>query len=130
MPLTLIRAWITQRDSATSAQLGVQLARMSAAATVTAAVLGTNVLKADPADANSAVQLGTALTGHTATTAGTQGEIPLAEGFNTLNGWFWTPVPEERITVPAAGLIALTLHGTVPAGVYESGIVFAEGVTG
>lgn len=130
LPLTIMRAWITQRDSATSAQLGAQIARKTAAATVTAGVLGTNIFKLDPGDANSAVQLGTALTGHTATTAGTDGEIPVDEGWNTLSGFFWTPIPEERITVPGGGLIALKLTGTVPAGVYSCGIVFAEGLSG
>lgn len=128
MPLTLIDAQITQRDSATSAQLGAQIARMSAAATVTAAALGTHITKADPADSNPAVQLGTALSGHTATTAGTQGDVPVEEGWNTLNGFFYVPVPEKRITIPAAGIIALFLTGTVPAGVYVALMNFSEGI--
>lgn len=130
MPITIIRAQVTQRDSATSAQLGWQLARLSAAATVTIAVLGTDILKADPGDANSVVQLGTSLTGYSASTAGTQGEIPFAEGWNTLSGAYWTALPEERITVPGGGIFGLFLTGTVPAGVYEAVIVYAEGITG
>jgi hypothetical protein len=130
MPLTLIDGQITQRDSASSAQLGVQLARMTAAATVTAGVLATNVPRMDPADSQPAIQLGTALSGTTATTAGTQGDLLIEEGWNTLNGWFYVPVPEKRITIPSAGIVALFLTGTVPAGVYQAMLSFAEGVTG
>lgn len=129
-PVVLIDAQITQRDSATSAQLGVQLARLSAAATVTAGVLATNVPRMSLGDSQPAVQLSTSGTGHTATTAGTQSEILVEEGFNTLNGWFYVPVPEKRITIPAAGLVALFLTGTVPAGVYTAMLSFAEDITG
>jgi hypothetical protein len=130
MPLTLIRAEVTQRDSATSAQLGMQIARLSAAQTVTIAVLGTSILKQDPGDANTVAQLGTSLSGTVGTTAGTLGEVPLEEGWNTLQGFFWTPIPEERITVPGGGIVVLQPTGTVPAGVYNAVLVFAEGVTG
>lgn len=129
-PLVLIDAQITQRDSATSAQLGVQLARMSAAATVTAMVLATHIPRMSLGDSQPLVQLGTSGTGHTGSTAGTQSDLLLEEGWNTLSGWFYMPVPEKRITVPAAGLVALILTGTVPAGVYTAAITFAEDITG
>lgn len=130
MPFTLIDAQVTQRDSATGAQLGVQIARLSAAQTVTAAVLGTHIFKNDPADANPALQLGTALTGITGTTAGTLTDIPVDEGWYTLSGDFVVPIPEKRLTVPSAGLIALILTGTVPAGVFTALMTIAEGITG
>lgn len=129
-PLVIIDAQITQRDSATSAQLGVQLARMSAAATVTAMVLATHIPRMSLGDSQPAVQLSTSGTGHTASTAGTQSDLLLEEGWNTLNGWFYMPVPEKRITIPSAGLVGLFLTGTVPAGQYIAMITFAEDITG
>lgn len=124
-----MRAQVTQRDSATSAQLGAQLCRMSAAATVTAAVAA-DFVKQDTGDAAISAQLGTSLSGYSASTAGTQGDVDHEEGWNTLNGFFWTPVPEERITIPGGGIFALFLTGTVPSGVYIAELVLAESVTG
>lgn len=129
IPLVVMRAQVTQNGSATSAQLGAQLCRMSAAATVTAAVAG-DFVKLDPGDAAISAQVGTSLSGYNASTAGTQGDILHEEGWNTLNGFFWTPVPEERITIPGGGIFALFLQGTVPAGTYICELVLAESLTG
>src|SRR6476469_4979990 len=130
MPFTILGAKVTQRDSATGAELGVQIIRLSAAQTVTLGVIGTHIFKADPADANPALQLSTSGTGVVGTTAGTPTDIPFEEGWYTLSGDFYVPIPESRLTVPAAGLVALQLVGTVPAGVYTATLEIAEGMSG
>jgi hypothetical protein len=129
MPLVIMRAWITQRTSTTSTAVGAQLRRKTAAATVTAAVLNTDIRRLDPGDSGSSVQLGTALSGYTASAEGTDGEIIVEEGFNILNGWYYEPQPELRPTVPGGGIIALKL-ATAITGTVEVGIQFAEGLSG
>lgn len=113
-PLILLSASLTQSASTTSAQTRIAWVRKTGAATVTAAVVGTNLFKARPGDPTPSLQLGAALTGWTATAEGTDGDIPWVEGFNVLNGWKYLPVPEERIHVPAAGIIGLKFL-TAPA---------------
>jgi hypothetical protein len=129
MPIVIMKAWVTQRLSTTSTQLGVRLLRKTAAATVTAAVLNTDIRRIDPGDAGSVVQLGTALSGYTASAEGTDGEILAEEGWNVLNGWYYEPQPELRDTVPGGGIIALKLP-TAFTGTVQFGIKFAEGMTG
>lgn len=103
----LLRAKVTQSSSTTSEQIEAHIVRKSAAATVTAAVIGTHLFKHSPGDPNPDLQLGTSATGHTATVEGTDTDEIVSEGLNILNGWFWEPVPKGRIIVRAAGLIAI-----------------------
>jgi hypothetical protein len=127
MPFVVIRAWVTQRSSVTSTQIGAEVVRKTAAATVTAAVAA-DFKKVDPGDAAASVQLGAALSGHTATVEGTDGDAMDIQGVNILNGYYYTPVPEERETVPGGGLVALKLLTAPPAGTYQAGLVIREGV--
>lgn len=106
-PFELLSARITQSSSTTSEQIEAQIVRKSAAATVTAAVIGTNLFKNRPGDPNPDLQLGTAATGHTATAEGTDGDEPGSGGFNILNGWLWEPIPKGRLIVRAAGIIGV-----------------------
>jgi hypothetical protein len=106
-PCEIIRASVSQRGSTTSAEEIIELVRKSAAATVTAAVAGTTLLSRDPGQPTAGLSLGTSATGHTATAEGTDTDVILKEGFNVLNGWLYLPVPEERIYVPAGGIIGL-----------------------
>jgi hypothetical protein len=129
MPLTIMRAKVTQRTSQTSTAVGAYLVRKTAAATVTAAVAG-DLRKKDPGDAATSVQLGTALTGYAASAEGTDGDIIEREGFNILNGWYYEPQPELRDTVPAGGIIGLKFSAAPPNGTYSVTIAFAEGITG
>ena len=103
----IVRAQANQRGSTTSVEEAIALVRKSAAATVTAAVAGTTLFFRDPNQAAASLSLGTAATGVTATVEGTDGDVAWEEGFNVLNGWLYLPVPEERIYVPPAGIIAL-----------------------
>ena len=104
----ILRASLTQKGSVTSVQEKIALIRKSAAATVTAAVVGTTLNKGNPNDQAPSLQLGAGLTGTTATVEGTNADLTLEEGFNVLAGWLYLPVPEERITIPAAAFFAMT----------------------
>jgi hypothetical protein len=48
------------------------------------------------------------------------------EGFNLLNGWHWTPTPEERIILSPSGSIVLRLDVTVASAVMTAEIIFEE----
>ena len=125
-PLVPLRAWVSQHASVTSTQVAAELVRKTAAATVTAAVAADFKKHLPTQDANCTVQLGTALSGHTATAEGTDGDDFNAEGWNILNGWLYLPVPEERIVVPGGGIVGLKLLVAPPAATYRAGITFVE----
>jgi hypothetical protein len=106
-PIEIMRSSLTQGSTATSAQYAAALLiRKTAAATVTIAVAGTNVLKQNPVNPTTDASLGTAATGFTATAEGTDGEETISRGFNDLNGAEWLATPEERILIPQAGIVA------------------------
>jgi hypothetical protein len=126
MPIRLLSASVTQSSSTTSAQIDVKLLRKTAAATVTAAALNTDIRRYDPGDAGSVVQLGTSLTGYLATAEGTDGEVWDEQGINVLNGYYWEPQPERTGNTPGAGIVALKL-GTAFTGTLIAEISFQEG---
>lgn len=128
MPITLMKATVSQRNSITSTAFGAYVVRKSAAATVTAAVAA-DIRKLDPGDSASVVQLGTALTGYAATVEGTDGDILWREGDNILNGYYQEPQPELRITVPGGGIVGLKLSQSL-TGIFSCKFVFAEGMSG
>jgi hypothetical protein len=116
-PLRLIRAWVSQVTSETSQQLGVQILRKTA--TITGSALA--AVKHNQNDGAPGV------TGkHTASGEGTDGDILLGEGFNALNGWLYLPVPEERIYVLPAGILALKLIEAPTGGTFEVGMTVEE----
>jgi hypothetical protein len=81
--------------------------RKTVGATVTAAVLGTNLFKTRPNDPSPGLTLSTSGTGWLASAEGTDGDYDVQDGFNILNGWSWLPYPEKRLHVPGAGIIAV-----------------------
>lgn len=99
----LIRATCNQSASTTSTMQRIQILRKTAAATVTSF---TPVKIGGGAPTADAVG-GTAATGTNASVEGTDGDILIADVFNIVNGWLWVPTPEERITIPAAGMVGL-----------------------
>jgi len=102
-PLQLIEARCTQSISTTSAMQRIWICRKSAAATVTSF---TPLLENTIDPAAGAVG-GAAATGINASSEGTDGDVLLEWDFNVLQGFLWQPVIEDRIWVPAAGIIAL-----------------------
>jgi hypothetical protein len=109
--LEIISAKVSQLTKTSSELLNLQIVRKTAAATVTSFT----PLKLDPNDPTAAAVGGTSATGVNASAEGTNGDILVHEVWNILNGeWNYLPVPEERIWVPAGGIIALKLN-TAPA---------------
>lgn len=115
----LLRAWVQQSSSTTSAMARVQILRK------TATITGT----ATPPTVRS-FEVGHATTGVTvkwkATAEGTDGNILHSEAFNILNGWLYLPVPEERIWIPPSGLLALKFPAAPTSADYTFGMTFAE----
>lgn len=112
--IELLRAWVSQRGTGTSQQLGIQIAqKASAFGTYSSATPRPHVL----GGAASGIAGGTA---GAAATAGTDASAEGAgvvtpavqDDFNNLNGWLWVPTPEERIVVPTDTAAILKLIGT------------------
>lgn len=125
-PIELLRAALSQGSSNASAQCAAGLVRCSAGATVTTAVAGTHLFKANPLAPTADAALGTSSTGVTATAEGTETDTALVRGFNVLNGFEWLPTPEERIIVPQGGIIKLKFLLAPPSATWYSEIVFRE----
>jgi hypothetical protein len=121
--LLLLRAWISQRNLTASAQQRVQILRKSAAATVTSFT----PRPYGGSDQAAKSVGGASATGVNASGEGTDGDVLVADAFNILNGWLWVPTPEERITVPAGGFLALKLPAAPGSAMnINAGMVFAE----
>lgn len=125
-PIEILRAWATQASSTTSAQCSLALVRKTAAATVTTAVAGTHLNKLNPVFPTADASLGVSASGITGTVEGTDGDILFDQGLNALGGWLYAPVPEERIIVPQAGIIALKFLDAPGSAKWYCGIVFRE----
>lgn len=116
--LELVRVKAFQTNKTASEQWEMQVLRKSAAATVTSFT----PLKMDPNDPTSLAVGGTAATGTNASAEGTDGDILDDDGWNIINGaWLYLPVPDDRIWVPPAGIIAVKLN-TAPAASTTIGI--------
>ena len=118
----LLRAWLNQSSTTTSARQRIQIARKTAAATVTSFT----PIKLGASAAAAAIG-GTSATGYNASAEGTDGDILLPDAFDLVVGWEKVWVPEERIVVPPGGIIAMTLPAA-PGGstTFSGGIVFDE----
>jgi hypothetical protein len=117
--IELLGAKIYQVTKTTSELLAIQILRKSAAATVTAFT----PLKVSPANPSSLAVGGTTATGVTATAEGTDGDILEEDVWNVINGsWSYLPIPEQRIWVPASGIVGLKLN-TAPAASMSVGAV-------
>lgn len=118
MTLEIIRAWVMQSTSTTSAQTDIILVRKSATASAGSTATPVKLEVGDPAPTFTAMSA--------AGTNGTDTDIVYGEGFNILNGWLYSPVPEERIIVPPSGMLALKFPSTPPSATYRYGITLRE----
>lgn len=125
-PHELVRAWVAQSTSVTSAMVPIQIVRKTAAGDV-APFTPINISSTnDPASKMVASSSGTGT--FTSTAAfGTDGDIVLRDAYNVLNGWLYLPVPEERILTQPGNITAVRFP-IVPAssGTYEGGLVWRE----
>lgn len=124
-PAAILRHSLTQSGSVTSTQIAAGLVRKSAAATVTIAVAGTNLLKQNPISITADASLGTSATGFTASAEGTDSDITYQRGFNVLNGQECVYTPEERVVVAQGGIIAQKIYAAFTTTWYAE-LVFAE----
>lgn len=123
VPLHLLRAWVSQNGSTTSAMQRIGIVRKSSAATVTLFT----PLKYSTGSAASLAVGSTSGTGHTATAEGTDTDVLCPDSFNVLSGWLWVPTPEERISVPPSGIIGLKfLSAPSSALTVTAGLVWEE----
>lgn len=119
----LIRAWVSQSGSTTSAMQRVQIVRKSGAATVTSFTPIKMAGGSPTADAAG----GTSATGTNASSEGTDGDVLIADACNVLTGWLWVPTPEERIVIPAGGIVGLKFPAAPGAALtISAGFVFGE----
>jgi hypothetical protein len=114
----LTRAWISQRSNTTSQQQSVQILRRTTVSTNVATPLS------NPYDAGDSAFAGTVR--GLATVLGGAGAVLYSDSFNWQNGWLWLPVPEERIFLPGAGILALHLPVAPPALTVSCGIDILE----
>ena len=129
--IVILRASLTQRGSTTSVQEDIALVRKSTAATVTAAIdspgsATSTIIRRDPNQAAASATLSTSGTGITGTVEGTNTETVVREAFNVLNGWNYLPVPEERIFVPPAGILAMVFITAPASQAWDAELVFME----
>lgn len=117
MAVEILSASATQSTSVTSAAAEIALVRKSAAATVTA-LTPLRLFPGGPAASSTG--------GRTATAEGTDTDLVIQEGFNILNGWVYTPVPEERIFVPPSAIIGLKFTAAPTSATWKTRIVFRE----
>lgn len=101
----VIRAWVSQRANATSAQQGV---RLGSKASVFPTMVGATPAKTKIGDPVSGLVAGTGAAGtagvnSSANGAGTEiGIVP--DNFNVLNGWTWVATPSETMQFMPGGL--------------------------
>lgn len=127
--IRILRAWVSQNETETSQQLGVQLAlQASAFGTYTSTTPAPHFIggKISGIVGGTAGAEGTAGTDASANAAGTKTPI-VVDGFNNLNGWLWVPTPEERIVIPADTAIVLAMIGTATTLTgWNAGITYEE----
>jgi hypothetical protein len=101
----VLRAWVSQRANATSAQQGVRLGtKITAFPTLVSATPAKTKL-GDPASAlvgNTTGAAGTAGINSSANGGGTEVGI-YPDNFNALNGWLWVATPPETIMLMPGG---------------------------
>lgn len=120
--IEILRAWVSQSGSTTSAQQRVQLGFQAAGFPTLVAATPAKLKLADPAS------LITCGVNASAEGAGAKTVI-LPDVFNILSGWVWVPTPEERIVLNAGSTSGFGLHLPVaPAALtgWTFGIVYRE----
>jgi len=107
--LEIVRATVSQEDSETSSQVAAVIERTSTTGVGTA-------VTAEPlaATLTSTSFTGSAVGNLSTRASSTSAGPPMVidEGFNMVNGWFYLPVPEERISIAASSGFVLRLDAT------------------
>jgi hypothetical protein len=130
--ITIIRAWVSQTNSATAAMQRVQLnTQVTAFPTLTS----TTPVAHNRGDSASVITGGTAGAAGTAgTNASAEGAgaktVLLSDAFCNVNGWLWVPTDAEQIVLPAGLASGFGLHLPVAAATLTNwafGVTYVEG---
>ncbi len=109
-PLWVLSATLNQEESEASEQLGVAFFRTSASGTPAATLAnGTDVNPVNPNDPAASFVVTRGLFSVAPTKAPT-GAVAASEAFNTLSGFRYVPVPEERLMIRQAEPTGLFLE--------------------
>jgi hypothetical protein len=122
-PAEVLRASITQGLSETSIQEQIKILRKTAGATVTSQT----PLEWNPDGVAAFGVGGTAASGITATSEGTDGDLLVNEGWNVLNGFTWMKgAHPEQLFIPGAGIIAVKFAVAPASHTWRHYLVIAE----
>ena len=122
----LHRITVTQTGSTTSTNAEIKIQRLSAAGTAGTALADTDFGRRASADGAISLAFGTTSSAYSLGSAGTTTGAPLLDrGWNIVTGFDDYPIPENRIELPADGLLALYLP-VAPAGTYIFEITLKE----
>jgi hypothetical protein len=129
--INLIRAWMSQTSSATSAQLAVVVEQVSTAFGTYTNTAPVALKQAGPASTITGGTAGAAGTSGTNSSVAATGTIVnfITDSFNNLNGYLWVATPKELITMPAGSTSGLGLGLlTAPSSLlnWSAGLIFAE----
>lgn len=113
--LEVLEVWVDFATTSSAAQRVAILRK-------TAGITGTSVTP-QAMTASSVASTGK----RTATAEGTDGALLYQRAVNVLNGFYWLPVPEQRIVVPPSGIVAIKFPAAPGSAVnVTAGLVFAE----
>jgi hypothetical protein len=90
------------------------------------ATSGSNGSSQTPAKHNSNDPASSATAEVSNTTAGGTVTEVIEESFPVANGWFYQPIPEERIYVPPGGIIAFRIPSVADGITLTARVTFAE----
>lgn len=126
----VIRAWVSQRANATSAQQGV---RLGTKLTVFPTMVGATPAKLKLGDPTANMVSGTGAAGTTGINSSANGagaEIGVyPDNFNVLNGWLWVPTPSETFQFMPGGTSGFFHQFTSTPGTltgWTFGVVYRE----
>ena len=122
--IELLAVEITQEASATSAQAVMSIMRRTTASTLPTATAPLALNQNDPPSLLTSSTTTNAV--GVATVNGTAGNVLVRLGFNVLNGLFWYPVPEQRITVAPSSFLTLQFPTAPAADTWSGQVYFRE----
>lgn len=127
----VLRCWLGQTGTATSAQQRVQTNTQASAFPTLVSATPSKLKFGDPASGiagGTAGAAGTSGINASAEGAGTKSNI-ISDTFNNLNGYLWVPTPKELIVMGAGITSGFGLHLPVAPGSltnWQCGVNFAE----
>lgn len=130
--IEILRAWISQHSSTTSAQQRVNLCFKASAFQTVVTATPQKLKTGDPASLIEGVE-GSIAAGKCGINASAENAGTLtpffSDAFNVLNGFLWIPTPRETIIITGASSLAFCVHfPAAPSSLtgWNFGVAFAE----